>query len=87
MRRTIADALREEGMKKGLKEGIKKGEVQALRQTLLTQLQQRFGEVPPETRDRIAATEDIKQLDAWLHRFVTASTLKEMKIAPRRQPR
>jgi len=54
---------------------------------LLSLLQQRFGKVPPEIRDRIAATEDIKQLDAWLHRFVTATTLKEMKIGPRRQPR
>ncbi len=82
MGRTMADVLREEGLKKGLKEGIKKGEVRALRQILIRLLRKRFCEVPQETMDTIDATEDVKQLDAWLERFVTAQTLEQMKIGP-----
>ncbi len=86
MGRTIADALREEGVKKGRKEGRKEGEVKARRETLLRQLRKRFRAVPPDTLERIEATEDIKQLDAWLDRVVTASTLEQMRIAPPKEP-
>jgi hypothetical protein len=79
MGRTIADALREEGQKAG--------EIRAHRQILLDLLQQRFGEVPPEMLDRIATTDDIKQLDVWLHRVLTAPTLAQMKIDPPRRLR
>jgi hypothetical protein len=79
MGRTIADELRAEG--------LKEGEIRGRRQILLSLLQHRFGEVPPEIRDRIASTEDIKQLDGWLRRFVTATTLKEMEIGPRKRLR
>src|SRR5262249_21771013 len=82
MGRSIADALREEGLKKGLKEGRKEGEIRGRKQTLLRQLRNRFGELPPETVDTIKAAEDIKQLDAWLDRVVSARTLGQMKIGP-----
>jgi hypothetical protein len=74
MGRTIADELREEG--------LKEGEVRALRQILIRLLRKRFRKVPQETIDTIDATEDVKQLDAWLDRFVTAQTLEQMKIGP-----
>jgi hypothetical protein len=76
MGRTIADELREEGIKKGRKEG----EIRGRRQTLLRLLRKRFGEVSPQIVDTIEATEDIKQLDTWLDRVLTARTLEQMKI-------
>ena len=86
MGRTIADALREEGLKKGIKEGMEKGrkvgEIRARRQTLLRQLRKRFEELPPETVDTIETTDDIGQLDRWLDQVVTAQSLEQMKIVP-----
>jgi hypothetical protein len=82
MSRTIADALREEGLKKGLKKGRKEGEIRGLRQALLRQIRKRFGEVSLEIVDTIEATEDINQLNTWLDQFVTARTLEQMKISP-----
>jgi predicted transposase YdaD len=82
MSRTIADALREEGLKKGLKKGRKEGEIRGLRQALLRQIRKRFGELSPEIVDTIEATQDINQLNTWLDQFVTARTLEQMKISP-----
>lgn len=80
MRRTIAQELKEEGVAEGLKEGLTQGEVRALRQTLLRQLRRRFGIVPTEIVGTIEASKDIEQLDEWLDRFATASTLEEVGI-------
>jgi predicted transposase YdaD len=84
MGRTIADALREEGLKKGIKrgreEGRKEGEIQAGRRTLLRQLRKRFGDLPPETVEIIETMDDIEQLDGWLDQVVSARSLEQMKI-------
>jgi hypothetical protein len=82
MGRTIADALREEGLKKGLKQGIKRGETRARRQTLLRLLRNRFGDLPPEMVDTIETTDGIEQLDRWLDQVVSARSLEQMKIGP-----
>ena len=63
-------------------EGRKEGEVRALQRTLLKQLRLRFGDLPPEVTKTVKATGDVKQLDAWLGRTVTAATLAEMQIRP-----
>jgi hypothetical protein len=76
MHRTIADAL----IAKGQKEGRKKGELAALRRTLSLQLQKRFGNLPPQTVALIKATKDIDQLNTWLDRFATATSLDEVGI-------
>jgi hypothetical protein len=70
MSRTIADAMREEG------------EVRGLRRVLLDMMRKRFRKVPPETARAVKATNDIEQLNQWLHRFATTSTLEEVGIAP-----
>lgn len=85
MGRTIADALREEGMKKGLKEGRQKGEIRARQQILLRQLRSRFGELPLEIHETVESTQDVRQLDKWLDRLLTAATLEQMRINPAKQ--
>ncbi len=74
MRRSIADMFRDEGRKVGA--------VRARRQILLRLLRKRFGELPQTVVNAVEATEDVKQLDAWLERFVTAKTLAQMGIGP-----
>jgi len=88
MHRTIADELKAEGekvgIKKGIQKGIKKGEVAGRQHALLLQLQKRFGSVPQEVITAIEATTDVAQLDAWLERVLSASTIQEMEISLRK---
>jgi hypothetical protein len=82
MARTIADMLREEGRNIGLKKGLEKGQLKALRRTLLTQLRQKFGELPAETERAVRATRSVKDLEHWLIRILSARSLREMNIGP-----
>src|SRR5262249_51452944 len=50
---------REEGLKKGLQQGEKNG-LQVLREVLLSQLEQRFGPLPQETRERVEAISSLE---------------------------
>ena len=63
---TLAQALREEGREKGLIEGQ--------RNVLLMQLKERFSVVPDDLVQQISAA-SAEQLDAWLKRFVSATTI------------
>jgi hypothetical protein len=68
----IADALREEG--------ARKGELRRARRTLLRLLEQKFGPVPGETRSIIKATTRVKRLEEWTDRILIARTLRQMQI-------
>jgi hypothetical protein len=70
--RTIADMYREEGEKKG--------ELRGLRRLLVDQLQEKFGDLPPETVAAIRATTSVKLLTQWGKRLVSATTLQEVGI-------
>ena len=80
MGKTIADVIRDEGMKEGIKEGIKEGEIRSKRETLLRLLEARFGKPAADVHDVVESTTDIEQLDTWLERFATAKTLKQVGI-------
>ena len=96
MKRTIAEALKEEGnplrqdlqdMKRTIadamkKQGRREGAVHALQQTLLRLLRIRFEEIPEEIAATIEACRDVKQLNAWLDRTVIAKTLAGLRIRP-----
>jgi hypothetical protein len=73
MGQTIAEALREEGRKEGLQQGA----VSALQQALVNLLRTKFGRVPRAVENTIRATDDSAQLNAWLVRAGTATTLEE----------
>ena len=70
-RRTIADALKEEGRKEGQWEGS----LRATRQSLLRLLQVRLEHVPKEIEAPIKRNADLKQLQEWLDRFAKAADL------------
>ncbi len=76
MGKTIADAL----MAKGRRQGRKEEAIRARQQTLLRQMELRFGTVPAEIVKAIEATRSVEILETWLERFVTAETLKELGI-------
>jgi hypothetical protein len=76
MTRTIAEALRDEGKEEGRREG----ELRSQRQTLVRQLRLRYQKVPKAVERTVMATEDLGQLQTWLDRIITASTLDEIGI-------
>ena len=80
MGKTMADVL----MERGRLEGKRKAGVQTRQQTLVRLLRRRFGEVPAGVVSAVEATTDVDQLDTWLDRLVTASTLDELEIPPAR---
>jgi hypothetical protein len=56
------------------------GAVRALRETLLRQLRRRFKQIPAETEQILANTNDLKRLQEWSDRFATAKSLKQVSI-------
>jgi predicted transposase YdaD len=79
---------REEGRREGHLEGRKAGRVEGTAQTLLRQLQARFGEVPADTRARVLAASPAT-LARWSLQVLTAPTLESAlegkKAAPARR--
>ena len=84
MGKTMADVLMErgrtEGERKGRTEGRTEAAIETRQQTLVRQLRRRFGDVPASAVSAVEATTDVEQLDTWLDRLVTASTLDELEI-------
>jgi ElaB/YqjD/DUF883 family membrane-anchored ribosome-binding protein len=78
MKRTIAEAMQEEGRRMGEQQEA----VRARQRTLLRLLRIRFGDVPDATVAAIEACRDVEQLDAWLDRLVVAKMLAGVRIRP-----
>jgi hypothetical protein len=74
MGRTIAEALQEEG--------IRKGELSFARRTLLSQLQLKFKKVPADIVQRIEITDSVEQLTDWLNALIKAKKLADVGIPP-----
>ncbi|MEM9188454.1 MAG: Rpn family recombination-promoting nuclease/putative transposase [Myxococcota bacterium] len=67
----------EQGVKQGLEQGVKEGRVSALRQTLTTLLEERFGDLDGPSARRISEARPA-ELEQWLRRFVHAAQLSEV---------
>ena len=82
MGKTIAEQLREEGAREGKRQGKREGAQPAAiatrQKTLIRQLKQRFGDVPPSITDTIRATRDERQLDHWLDQVITAERFEDI---------
>lgn len=73
-RRTMADEMREEGVKLGRQqESIRRSQ-----QILIRQLECQLGPIPEETRKLIKRTRELAQLNEWLERVVKARNWDEM---------
>lgn len=68
---------REEGLQEGREEGVHAGEVVARRAVLL-RLLERLGTVGVTYRRRVAACDDLAELDGWIDRAVMARTVREV---------
>lgn len=69
-----AEALRE-GLEKGLEKGERQGALRALREVLLRQMELRFGEIPPEVRQRVGRMTSEARLLKLTERVVVADSL------------
>jgi hypothetical protein len=77
MGQTIAEALREEGKRKGI--------LRAKQQTLVMLLQRKFGRmVPAAAVAAIKRTKDVATLDTWLCNLVDANRVKDVGISGKR---
>ena len=70
---TVAEQWKEEGRAQGRAEGRAQGKAE----TLLRQIERRFGAVPEDARNRILDA-PVGDLDAWLDAFVSASSLDDV---------
>ena len=59
---------------------MERGLIQGKRETLLRQLTAKFGAPSEGTRSRIQALESAKELDAYLERILTASSIEDMGL-------
>ncbi len=59
---------------------LQRGMRQAKQQTLLDQLQTKFGQLPAEIPQRVIAMEQIEELDQLLRHVITANSLDEMGL-------
>jgi hypothetical protein len=80
MGKSYAQVLIERGLAEGLEKGREEAAITTRKQTLLRLLSKRFGELPKAVSERINATNDTAQLDAWLELFATADRLEDVKI-------
>jgi hypothetical protein len=76
MRKTMADALLEQGRR----DGEKKAAVEIRQQTLVCLLRRRFGKVSAKVVTTVESTTDVKLLDTWLDRLVMANNIDQLDI-------
>jgi len=78
---TVAEKLRKEGMQEGRQEGKQEGKREGKQEgectVLRRQLENRFGEIPPEYRRRLEQA-DSETLLKWSERVLTATSLEEV---------
>jgi hypothetical protein len=69
-----------EGWREGWRAGRKEGRINTLQDILIRQLRQRFLNLPASVEKVIRATRQIKRLNGWLSRLLSAKSLKDMGI-------
>ena len=74
---TVAEEWKEEGRAEGEAKGLAEGLMRGKAETLLRQLERRFGAVPEDARARILAA-PVGDLDAWLDAVISAPSLDDV---------
>jgi hypothetical protein len=75
MATTWAERLEAKGREEGLQQGF-----QAMRDLLLSLLEQRFGPLPDEVRERVEAISSLKRLTHLGQRVLTARSLESLRL-------
>ena len=76
---TWSERLEAKGMEKGMEKGLNKG-LRALKRVLLRLLEQRFGPLPEETRDRVEAISSMDRLTRLSERALTVRSLAALRL-------
>jgi Putative transposase, YhgA-like len=84
-RREVEDMFRS-GADVLIEQGRQEGAVRALQRALVNLLRTKFDRLPRATEKVIRTTQDLGQLNAWLVRAGTASTLAEIEFGPGAPP-
>jgi Putative transposase, YhgA-like len=79
MAMTWAEKLEAKGLEKGMQRGMLQG-IRALRRVLLSLLEQRFGALPEETRQRVEAISSVERLTRLNQRALTARSLASLRL-------
>ena len=69
--------LREEGMREGIEKGIEKGKTKGELELVLELLEDKFGTIPEEYRDRVNRAGS-EQLVAWAKRILSAEKIDDV---------
>jgi len=77
---TMSETIAQHLEKKGEKKGRQEGQLQALRDTLVRLLRQRFGRLPADLRRQIKAMTDVKRLQACLDQVLRIQSLDELHL-------
>jgi len=72
---TWSERMKAEGMETGVQQGLR-----ALREAVLSLLEQRFGPVPGETRERVEAISSLERLARLHKRVLTARSLAALRL-------
>jgi predicted transposase YdaD len=72
---TWSERMKAEGREDGLQRGLR-----ALRQVVLSLLEQRFGPLPEETRERVEAISSLERLTRLGSRVLTARSLAALRL-------
>ena len=75
MATTWAERLEAKGREEGLQQGF-----MAMRDLLLSLLEQRFGPLPEDVRERVEAISSLKRLTQLGQRVLTARSLESLKL-------
>ena len=73
----IVQRAREEGMQQGIEQGMNRGRVEGERALLRRQLRRRFGDLSPETVERVDQA-SARDLGSWAENVLDAGTLDEV---------
>jgi hypothetical protein len=83
MAMTWSERLEAKGMEKGIEKGVEKGMekgLRALKRVLLSLLEERFGPLPDETRERVEAISSLERLTRLSQRVLTARSLAALRL-------
>jgi hypothetical protein len=74
-----AERLEAKGREEGLQEGMREG-LRAMRESLLSLLEQRFGPLPETTRERVEAISSLERLTRLVSRVLTVRSLAALRL-------
>lgn len=77
---TWGDRLLAKGRKEGLEKGLEQGRVCGMQETILRQLEQRFGPLPEPARERVESTTSSGRLEEIADRLLSAESLADLGL-------